>query len=324
MRRPAGFGLLIILLGAVEAHSAPLPLTVNRIDGFVIAGSALADSPLEFLGGLDVSSRDSDFGGLSGIAVGGGGATAVMVSDSGSFVRARLVHENGRLVGIDEAEIVSLFPEGATGKRAGDAEDIAFDPANPERGVIVRERQANALLTFDLENGRPTRFAPMRVGADDRVLRSNKGLESVAYGPASSSLAGRILTIAERAPRGASDIPGWIAGVGAFGIIARDDFDVSSARFLPDGDLLLLERRYTPGWGIAMRLRRIAGEAVEVGARLYGEVILDAGMTYQIDNMEGLSVHQDDAGRTVLTIVSDDNFSILQRTLILQFALSSD
>ena len=61
--------------------------------------------------------------------------------------------------------------------------------------------------------------------------------------------------------------------MGAFAIVRRDDFDVSSARFLPDGDLLLLERRYTPGWGIAMRLRRIAGATITVGARLDGEII---------------------------------------------------
>jgi hypothetical protein len=47
-------------------------------------------------------------------------------------------------------------------------------------------------------------------------------------------------------------------------------------------------------------------------------------MAYQIDNMEGLAVHADEAGRTILTIVSDDNHSFLQRTLILQFALAED
>jgi hypothetical protein len=99
---------------------------------------------------------------------------------------------------------------------------------------------------------------------------------------------------------------------------------VSSARILPNGDLMLLERRYAPAWGIAMRLRRIAGDTIKVGARLDGDILLDAGMTSQIDNMEGLAVSQDEAGRTILTLVSDDNFSILQRTLILQFALHED
>ncbi len=104
----------------------------------------------------------------------------------------------------------------------------------------------------------------------------------------------------------------------------RDEFDISSARFLPDGDLMLLERRYAPVWGIGMRLRRIPGDTIKVGARLDGEVLLDAGMTDQIDNMEGLAVSKDEDGRTILTLVSDDNHSVLQRTLILQFALAGD
>ena len=323
MRSATLLATLLALGSPSLADAGPLALTVTRIEQFAIAGSALAESPLEFLGGLDVSADDEDFGGLSGIELSEDGATAFMVSDAGSFVRARLIHDGGRLVGIADAEIEPLFPEGNTGKRMGDAEDLAFDPSSPAHGVVVRERQANALLGFEMQGGRPTRFAPMRVGAENRVLRSNKGLESVVYGPAQSALAGKIITIAERAPRGETEIPGWIAGVGSFTIVPRDDFDVSSARFLPGGDLLLLERRYTPGWGIAMRLRRIPGGTVKVGARLDGEVILDAGMTYQIDNMEGLSVHQDEAGRTLLTIVSDDNYSILQRTLILQFALAA-
>jgi hypothetical protein len=37
--------------------------------------------------------------------------------------------------------------------------------------------------------------------------------------------------------------------------------------------------------------------------------------------MEGLSVHRSSAGEVLLTMVSDDNFSLLQRTILLQFAL---
>jgi hypothetical protein len=38
--------------------------------------------------------------------------------------------------------------------------------------------------------------------------------------------------------------------------------------------------------------------------------------------MEGLSVHRSPSGETVLTLISDDNFSPLQRTLLLQFTLA--
>jgi len=324
VRRWAGLCLLAGFVIAPGALAEPIEVTVRPFEQFWLTGGDDADAPLQFLGGLDISSPDRDFGGYSGIAVAGDGSEILLIGDSGSFVRARLVHEDGRLVGIAEAEIDSLFPEGDGSKKASDAEDVALDPQNPQRGVIVRERQANAMLTFEMDDGQPTDFAPMLVGADDRILRSNKGLESVAYAPAASPAAGKIIAIAERAPRGAENIPGWIAGVGTFEILPHDDFDVSSARFLPDGDLVLLERRYTPGWGIAMRLRRVDGAALKVGARLDGKYLIDAGMTSQIDNMEGLAVHQDEAGRTILTLVSDDNHSILQRTLILQFALSDD
>ena len=52
--------------------------------------------------------------------------------------------------------------------------------------------------------------------------------------------------------------------------------------------------------------------------------LIFADMGYQIDNMEGLSVHRTTAGDTILTLVSDDNFSALQRTILLQFKLVED
>jgi hypothetical protein len=37
--------------------------------------------------------------------------------------------------------------------------------------------------------------------------------------------------------------------------------------------------------------------------------------------MEGIDVHVTAEGETVLTMISDDNFSFIQRTLLLQFTL---
>jgi hypothetical protein len=70
-----------------------------------------------------------------------------------------------------------------------------------------------------------------------------------------------------------------------------------------------------------MRLRRIYGESIAKGQVADGPVLFEADMGYQIDNMEGLSVHREADGTQVLTLISDDNFSALQRTLLLQFAL---
>ena len=70
-----------------------------------------------------------------------------------------------------------------------------------------------------------------------------------------------------------------------------------------------------------MRIRRLAPAEIRPGARLAGHVVFEGDQGYEIDNMEGISIHKS-GGETVLTLVSDDNFSILQRTLLLQFTLA--
>ena len=70
-----------------------------------------------------------------------------------------------------------------------------------------------------------------------------------------------------------------------------------------------------------MRIRGIAADTVVAGAVLDGEVLIEAGFAQAIDNMEGMAVDTD-AGGTVLTLMSDDNRSFLQRTLLLRFRLA--
>lgn len=323
MRRLLGCAALFA--GIVAAHSAaaePIEVTARRIDNFAIASDKSRFGPLEFLGGLDLTSSDRRFKGLSGVEVTPDGATALIVSDEGHFVRARLVHEDGRLAGIADADLTPIFAGRAIDKHESDAEDIALDP-DAEAALIAFERRTTPLIRFRLGPEGPSDPQLLDVPHEATHLPGNKALESVALLPPQSRWPGRPLIITERPPRGAGDeTPGWIVGAGGFSVVRRDDFDITSARFLPDGDLMLLERRYRPGIGVAMRLRRVAGDAVQPGARLDGEIVLEAGMLHQIDNMEGLAVHRDADGRTVLTLVSDDNGSILQRTLILQFALA--
>jgi hypothetical protein len=56
---------------------------------------------------------------------------------------------------------------------------------------------------------------------------------------------------------------------------------------------------------------------------LDGEVLLDADMTAEIDNMEALALSRNARGQTVMTLMSDNNFNgLLQRSLLLQFTLS--
>ena len=70
-----------------------------------------------------------------------------------------------------------------------------------------------------------------------------------------------------------------------------------------------------------MRLRRIYGESIAKGAVADGPVLFEADMGYQIDNMEGLDVWPRADGAEMVSLMSDDNHSILQRNLYLEFML---
>ena len=73
--------------------------------------------------------------------------------------------------------------------------------------------------------------------------------------------------------------------------------------------------------GVGIRIRRVALASVAPGAVIDGPSIFEADLGNEIDNMEGIDAHVTPEGDTVLTLVSDDNFSLIQRTLLLQFTL---
>ena len=87
---------------------------------------------------------------------------------------------------------------------------------------------------------------------------------------------------------------------------------------------MLLEHSFSIACGVKMRLRRIFGESVEKGAVADGPVLIEAEMGYQIDNMEGLDVWTRNDGALMVSLISYDNHSILQRNHYLEFVLHQD
>ena len=108
---------------------------------------------------------------------------------------------------------------------------------------------------------------------------------------------------------------------GIFKVRRTDEFDVTDGVFLPHGDLLLLERRFSYSRGVAMRLRQIAEADLRAGALVDGETLLEANMTSHVDNMEAIDVFRRDDGVLVIALMSDDNQSWFQRNLYLEFEL---
>lgn len=279
---------------------------------------------LEFRGGLELTSPAKIFGGLSSIRVAADGAAFLAVTDKADWLRGRIVYREGRPSGIADAEMAPML--GADGRSLAargwfDSEALALD------GTIahVAFERVHRILRFDLgKGGLSARGQVVATPADFGKLPNNRGIECLLSMPKGTPFAGALLAISERALDGEGNIRAFVIGgpkPATFTVRRKNDFDVVDCALTPGADLLLLERFFTWRQGIAMRIRRVPLAALAPGALIDGPTLIEADMGYQIDNMEGLSVHRAADGAVVLTLVSDDNFSVFQRTLLLQFTL---
>ena len=157
-----------------------------------------------------------------------------------------------------------------------------------------------------------------------KKLPFNKGLEALVFVPRGLPLAGTLIAMSERGLDANGNLIAFLVGgptPGQFSVRRTNSFDVSDAVLLPSGELLLLERKFSLLDGVGIRIRRIALASVAPGAVVDGPSIFDADLGDEIDNMEGIDAYVTPEGDTVLTMISDDNFSMIQRTLLLQFTL---
>jgi hypothetical protein len=280
---------------------------------------------LEFRGGLVLTSPFKHFGGISGLRVQPDGARFIALNDRGWWFRGRLVYDGPRPVAIAEAEMAPMLgPDGRAMTARGwyDTEALAQDGGT----LYVAVERVHQIVRFNYgRDGLRARATPITTPAALRSLPNNRGIESLVYVPRGLPLAGALIAISERGLDKAGNIRGFLIGgpaAGAFTVKRHADFDISDAALLPDGNLLLLERKFSWTGGLWIRLRHVALAEVRPDALVDGQVLLEVDLGYEIDNMEGLSVHRGASGETVLTLVSDDNFSIIQRTLLLQFTLA--
>nr|WP_208408458.1 esterase-like activity of phytase family protein [Variibacter gotjawalensis] len=329
----AGSALVTAALGAPQAVAqrgdlAPGPTKID-VKAEPLSGFATRDSArkrfgaLEFRGGLVLTSDAKDFGGISSIRVERDGKRFLAVTDKGRWLRGRIDYQGDKPSGIADVEIAPIL--GADGKpmprRYYDSESLAESGGT----VWVGYERVHQIFRFDYgKQGLLARGQPVRMPPETKKMPSNKGIEGLVAVPPGLPLAGTLIALSEKALDENGNILGYLIGgksPGSFAIKRIGEFDITDAALTPAGDLLILERAFSFLRGAGMRIRRVSLSAVQPGALLDGPVLIEADWSFNIDNMECLSVHAGDKGETVLTIVSDDNFSSWQRTLLLQFTL---
>jgi YD repeat-containing protein len=250
------------------------------------------------------------------------GATLTAIGDEGAWFTARLEYDAlGRLVGVARAEIGRLHGldgEPLAVKNAQDAESLARLPD----GVWLLGFEHWHRLWAYRGGERPLAGVPTTFTAPPglEAAPANGGLESLAALPD-----GRLVAITEELAENGL-LVGWVGRDGRWEKLHyRSDGTTapSDITALPSGDLLVLERGYSPIGGSTIRVRLVPGGQIAAGAVLEGRLLAELRKPLSVDNFEGIAARRNDDGETLVYLISDDNFNPLQRTLLLMFKLDA-
>ncbi len=304
-------------IGRGRAHGLEVESVARRLN--VEDGTQREVGRLRWRGGLELRAADGDFGGFSGLYL-HDDHRFTAVTDKGRWLTGRLLYDPaGDLAGIDDTEMGRLRdPAGRPleGKRDQDAEALA---PLADGSVLVAFEHRHRIWRYPAGRralaGTPRALSPP---AGFAALPGHDGVEALV------ALAdGRLLALGDIAGTG-DDLRGFLWDGEAWADLAyrtSAGFVPAGAALLPGGDVVVVERRFTPIGGLTIRLRRVAQGDVAPGAVLVGEELALLAPPLTVDNMEGIDARLGRDGETLLILISDDNFHFLQRTLLLMFEL---
>ncbi len=308
------------------AFAESIKITTEEIEYFSIGSSDNSAGKLTFVGGLELTSEASDFGGFSGLRFSADGTQLYAVSDKGFWLATNIKrNKKGRLKELPQANLFCLCKTDGTpydSKHWADAEGIEIAG---NKAYVVFER-LNRINTYTISNNKPGPPKQATTSFKPRNIAYNTGLEAMAMAPKTSPISGNFLAIAEESLDKNGNNRAFIASskrIEELSFTRSGDYSITDATFLPNGDLLVLERRFGLSVGLGTRIRKFNANTIKAGSVMSGEVLMEAGLTSRIDNMEGITAWTTANGETRIAIISDDNYNKrLQRTLLLEFKLN--
>ncbi len=291
---------------AVEPIGAePLVLPEGTLDADGRIGA------LRWAGGL----RLTGFGGISSIDVSPDGSRLVMLSDRTFTATVAPRYDGaGTLVGLETLRRGRLLDASGAPYPNGfnDSEGMAMLPMGWR---VVSFEYHHRLMVFDPGLMREEGEIPLPRDAD---LARNEGIEAIT-----ETADGRLVLLSERNAAGVAGLhQGWIGdrdGWESFTYRTRPGYRPTAAALLPDGDLVVLERRDPFLATIGGAVMHVPIATIEPGATVEGRPLAELGGGAFGDNYEAISAWRDGEGRTRILVASDDNMLFLLRTVLLQF-----
>ncbi len=263
-----------------------------------------------YAGGIAVTSdQTSRLHGLSDLVVEPDG-DVMSVSDDGAdlFTGRLMLDPAGRLVGLTDGALrplQGLDSQPLQGKAWGDAEGVT---RLGDGGILVSFEREHRVWRYAPSTGRP----PKAVAMPGVAMAENDGMEGLAAAPTVAADAywvgvepGSIwfcrLSVSCEAKAGLPKPP--------------PGYRLSSLTTGPKGELVILHHSYIPAIGSRI-IVSIVRDPLGAG-RVVDTLTLAPPMT--VDNFEGVAVVARADGGWRLYLLSDDNFSASQRTLLLAF-----
>lgn len=248
------------------------------------------------------------FGGFSGLAMLPGGDGFLTVSDRGLLVTAGVTRDSGGHITAVTWQGGARFLDGYARPVYGFESDAEAIRLLPDGGVMVAFEGYARVSVFH-----PPDMMPNALHDWDRFreIWGNQGMESLAV-----AANGQAMTILE--------VPGrdgcyrslrqvgptvWKPGPR----LASDGaFRATDAVWGPDGDLHVLERRFSLFWGYTSRISRYHPQGGGFGIP---EVEWQSA-TGDYGDFEGMDVVRNKAGKLVFTLISDNNFLPFETTTV--------
>lgn len=267
--------------------------------------------PTGFLSEIVLSDPDDWFGGLSAIAVTADGSGFLTVSDRGTYLRGTFVRDQADLMQQVQVGPITHLTAGGGKKLVGRQADSEGLAIGPDGTIFISFEIDPRVARYPDLDARPERLPDNPAFAD---LPDNGSLEALTI-----DANGTLYVVPENPPT-PETLPVYrFSGERwqpALSIPRSGGFRPVDAAVRPDGRFYVLERRFHGLRGFSSRLRRFTLRSDQ----LTGEETLLQTQPGQHDNLEGLSVWRAADGMRA-TMISDDNFFLLQVTEIVEYHL---
>ena len=270
---------------------------------------------LEYVSGLELNSNHEDFGGLSGLIIEDNN-NFTTIGDQGIWMTGQLIlNNNDELTSISNAKLGYLKSEKniylvQSGKLFTDAEAVELFNGK----LVVSFERNHRILSYERIEGVAQLFYDKMKLLD---LPNNGGIEAMT-----SLKDNSLIFISEDLVDSNDRIVGFRLYENKLSKIfvkKNGSFKPTDLSVLPSGDILMLERSFTPIKGAKARISLIKYQDI-IESPLITPIYIDTiSPPMIVDNFEGISSIKSNSGGYFIFILSDDNFNFLQKTILLQF-----